>query len=141
MNPELVNKITAAFPAFFIGRSKPDTESRMADGCSCDDGWYELIHNFCSETKQILDQARHVHSRNGEMIAHEPPKFEFVQIKEKLGTLRIYYNVWQPDAPLADKDPRDIEKRLLEITQRISGFKAFAYLLSSKTCELTGSEG
>jgi len=66
---------------------------------------------------------------------------EFVQIKEKLGTLRLYYKLWQPDAPVEDKDPQDVQNRLLEITHEISGYNGFAYLLSSKTCELTGSEG
>jgi hypothetical protein len=57
------------------------------------------------------------------------------------GSLRLYYKLWQPDSHEEDKNFQDIQQRLLEITHEISGFKAFAYLLSSKTCELSGSEG
>ena len=141
MSPALEDKLTADFPSFFVGRSKPHTESRMAEGCACDDGWYGLIHDFCCLSKWTLDHARHVLSRDGKPVVHEAPHLEFVQIKEKLGTLRLYYRLWQHDAAVEDKDPQDVQNRLLEITHRISGYKAFTYLLSSKTCELTGSAG
>ena len=141
MSPELENKLTANFPAFFVGRSRPITESQMAEGCACDDGWYQIIHDFCYLTKWTLDKSRHVLLRNSELVAHEAPRLEFVQIKEKLGTLRLYYKLWQPDAPAEDKDPQDIQKRLLEITHEIFGYNGFAHLLSTKTCELTGRHG
>ena len=163
MNPELENKLVSSYPEFFARRAtgvsigyssgilddaQPHQKTGnqlsdlgMSDVCWCDDGWYQIIHDFCYLSKWTLDNARHVLSRDGKPVVHEAPKLEFVQIKEKLGTLCLYYKLWQPDSPDEDKDAHDIEKRLLEISQRISGFKAFAYLLSSKTCELTGSAG
>jgi len=141
MKQELEDKLVAAYPTFFVGRAKPFTESRMAEGCTCDDGWYEIINDFCYLTKRTIDQARHVKSRDGKLVAHDAPRLEFVQIKEKLGTLRLYYKIWQPDSPDGNKDPQDIQKRLLEITHEIYGFKYFAYLLSTITCEITGKPG
>jgi|GEM_PF-3249479 len=113
----------------------------MSDVCWCDDGLYDIIDNFCHLTKWTLDHARHVQSKNGTLSTHGAPKLEFVQIKEKLGTLCLYYKLWQPDFHDEDKDPQDIENRLLEITNRIGGYRGFAYLLSCKTCELTGASG
>ena len=163
MTPELEARLVSDYPEFFARRKKgvscgytstilddPQHRDRrrkelselaMSDVCWCDDGWYEIINDFCHLTKRTLDNARHVLSREGKLTAHKSPMFEFVQIKEKLGTLRLYYKLWQPDTPLEDIDPRDIDLRLLEIIHEIYGYKAFAYLLSSKTCELSGSAG
>ncbi len=163
MKPELEDKLVADYPEFFARRAtgvsigyssgilddaQPHQKTGnqlsdlgISDVCWCDDGWYEIIHGFCYLSKWTLDNARHVLSQDGKPVVHESPKLEFVQIKEKLGTLCLYYKLWQPDAPVEDKDPQDIEKRLLEITHEISGYNGFAYLLSSKTCELTGSTG
>ena len=163
MNPELENKLVSSYPEFFARRAtgvsigyssgilddaQPHQKTGnqlsdlgMSDVCWCDDGWYGIINDFCYLTKETLDHARHVLSKDGTLAAHEVPKLEFAQIKEKLGTLRLYYKLWQPDAPVEDKDPQDVENRLMEITHEISGYNAFAYLLSSKTCELTGSAG
>ena len=161
MTPHLEDKLAQDYPQFFTRRSpnascgywsgmldKPQhrdtrrtelSELGMSDVCWCDDGWYRIIHDFCYLTKGTLEHARHVLSREGKLTVHQSPKFEFIQIKEKLGTLRLYYKLWQSDAPVKDIDPRDIELRLLEITREIDGYRAFAYLLSSKTCELSGS--
>ena len=163
MNPELEEKLVADYPSFFARSAKGDSraywstmldepqhpdrrhnqfdELGISDVCWCDDGWYEIIHDFCHLTKWTLDAVRHVRTKEGKLTAHEAPKFEFVQIKEKMGTLCIYYKLCQSDAPVANTDPQDIQNRLLEITREIHGFKCFAYRLSSRTCELTGSAG
>ncbi|MEI6323533.1 MAG: hypothetical protein WCP60_10565 [bacterium] len=156
MSPELEAKLVSSYPEFFASRAKGVSvsdgskmpkndgipkELGMSDVCWCDDGWYGIINDFCYLTKETLDHARYVLSKDGTLSALEGPKLEFVQIKEKLGTLRLYYKLWQPDFPDEDKDPQDLENRLMEITHEISGYNAFAYLLSSKTCELSGSAG
>lgn len=46
----------------------------------CGDGWYQILDNLSKEIVEILE-------KNPSL---EPPKF--VQIKEKFGTLRAYYD-------------------------------------------------
>jgi len=141
MRKELEEKLASDYPDFFIGRSKPITESRMAEGCACDDGWYEIINDFCFLTKNALACARYVNATDGELVAHEGPIFEFVQIKEKMGSLRLYYKLWQPEVSEEGKDSSDIQLRLVELEGRIRGYSSYAFLLSKKTCEKTGLPG
>ena len=72
MNAELEGRLVARFPKFFVGKDKPLTESLMGFGCACGDGWYEIIYETC----ELLEQLK--------------ADIEFVQIKEKFGTLRMY---------------------------------------------------
>lgn len=77
MRMELEEKLVKDFPALFKGKDKPVTESLMAFGCECDDGWYPVIRNVCHAIYE------HIQDTNQE--------FEFTQVKEKYGGLRIYY--------------------------------------------------
>lgn len=138
MNPELEDKLAADFPDFFATRTRNDPETRMQEGCACGDRWYEIINDFCILTKRALENARYVESLDGEPVSHESPRFEFFQIKQKLGTLRLYYSLWQPEAPDEGKSKADIDLRLIELRSAIMGFSRYADLLSRKTCERTG---
>jgi len=139
MNPELEAKLASDFPDFFEAKTRNDPETRMQDGCACGDGWYEIINDFCILTKIALENARYVESPDSEPVPHESPMFEFFQIKQKMGTLRLYYRLWQPEAPDEGKSKADIEMRLVELRSAIMGFSSYADLLSRKTCEATGN--
>lgn len=77
MKPELENKLCEEFPTFFL-RGKPLTESLMAFGFECGDGWYDLLHSLCVDIKKILTQ-------HPELVG-----FKVIQVKEKFGGLRFY---------------------------------------------------
>jgi hypothetical protein len=62
------------FPEYFAGTEKSLQQSLMKFGCCCEDGWFDIIYRCCLELKK---NNLHV---------------EFVQIKQKFGTLRLYYN-------------------------------------------------
>lgn len=70
MSPELEKKLIEEFPNLFKGRHMPITENLMCFGCECEDGWYQLIHDFCEKAKNT--------------------DVYFTQIKEKFGRLVIY---------------------------------------------------
>lgn len=72
MTEELERKLYEEFPELFAGRHLPLTQNLMSFGCECDDGWFQIIHDFCEKAK-------------GSGIL-------FVQIKEKFGGLRLYYD-------------------------------------------------
>lgn len=103
MSPELEKKLADDFPVLFRGRSKPLTESLMRFGCEHDDGWFNIIYCLC--------EAINYHLKNSEL------DFEFTQIKEKFGTLRVYCSATD---------------------DYIEGVIRMAENISSYTCEVTG---
>lgn len=74
MKLELENKLYERFPKFFGQKDLPMTQTCMCWGIDTDDGWFNLIWETC-EKLEVID-----------------PELEFVQIKEKLGGLRLYVN-------------------------------------------------
>jgi hypothetical protein len=106
MKPELELSIVQEFPNLFKGRSKSLKESLMAFGCEHDDGWFNIIRAMCQEIDDHLKQTKE--------------EYEFTQIKEKFGTLRVY-----------DTGHND----------HIEGIIRMAEAMSAVTCEITGSPG
>lgn len=107
MTPELEARLVEKFPALFAGRTYPLTESLMAFGCECGDGWYGIIESACESIATHCEP-------NG---IHD---FAFMQIKQKFGTLRMYY---------------------IGGDEFISGVIAAVEEKSCKTCEQCGNPG
>lgn len=106
MRMELEAKLVKDFPDLFKGKDKPVTESLMSFGCECDDGWYGIIRGLC--------HAIHQHRKHNEI------EFEFTQVKEKFGGLRVYY--FGGDA-------------------FVDGVIRMAEEMAYKTCEVCGNPG
>jgi hypothetical protein len=77
MSPELENKLYEDFPLLFANRE--NSQSPMVFGCECGDGWYGIILSACRRIS--------FHEANAGRS-----DFRFSQVKEKWGTLRIYYS-------------------------------------------------
>lgn len=107
MNVELETRLSELYPSLFRGQDLPVTENLMSFGCECSDGWFNIINAACSA-----------------IAAHEEhagrTEFLFTQIKEKYGTLRMYYNGGD---------------------EYVTGVIAMAEALSRDTCELCGAPG
>lgn len=73
MKAELQQRLFAKFPAVFRQRDWPVTQSNMAFGIECGDGWF-----------RILDEMLEAIRKSGQRV-------QATQIKEKFGTLRFYY--------------------------------------------------
>jgi len=90
MQNDLQNELYEKYPKLFENRHKPVTESCMAFGVECGDGWYVILSNLCQEIaqheKNISDQQKHFPEETGD---YWPVRFD--QIKEKFGGLRVYY--------------------------------------------------
>lgn len=78
MKQELQNKLYEEFPAFFAEKDLPITNSLMAYGIECGDGWYELIRSLCKEIQEYSE-------RTGKQVVA-------TQVKEKFAGLRVYTN-------------------------------------------------
>lgn len=112
MSPELEDKLIRKYPELFIDKDKPVTQSLMAFGCECDDGWFELLNTLCFGISQ--------HIRNGHYTHAPDAAYRFVQIKEKFGGLRVYD--WAHD-------------------DYIDGMIWMAESMSYCTCEICGNSG
>lgn len=82
MSPSLEEQLVKKYPELFQDKDKPPTESLMCFGCECDNGWYNIIESACG----II--AHHIRNNPA---AEELASFRWLQIKEKFGTLRLYY--------------------------------------------------
>jgi len=78
MNKKNTKKLFDEFDFFKPNRSI--TEGLMAFGFECGDGWYKLIYKLCKDIQKELD-------KNPKLKHH----FEVLQVKEKFGGLRFYY--------------------------------------------------
>ena len=107
MTEEKQKKIIADYPEFFKGIGKSPQESCLAFGLECDDGWYDLIDTCCSLIKH--------HYKNKKDI-----DFEFLQVKEKFGTLRLYFQGGD---------------------SFIAGVVDMTEAMSANICEITGNPG
>jgi hypothetical protein len=105
VSPELEQKLYEDFPTLFANRESKG--SCMAFGVECGDGWHGIIRSACSE---IAAREKHTGS----------PSFQFTQVKEKWGALRLYYHGGD---------------------DYCEGVIAMAEAVSAVTCEQCGSAG
>lgn len=130
MSPEKEKKIFNDFPKIFPGGRNVDMRCNlMCFGIEPDDGWYDIIYDMCEHIQKRVDNYI-MGNKDGMWKIHQ---VEAVQVKEKLGTLRFYFNggclVNQAD-PTMTKDNGVIE-----------GIVSHASFLSSRYCECCGSRG
>jgi len=74
MTPEKTKQLFEEFPTLYRGKDKPISESLMAFGFECGDGWFNLIRDLSAKI----------------MSAEGGDKVEVMQVKEKFGGLRYY---------------------------------------------------
>jgi len=108
MSPALEKRLVEEFPLLFRDYGKSPQETCMAWGCEHSDGWFNIIHALCRAISSHISRSK------------EPIDFEFTQIKEKFGTLRVY------------TDGGD---------DYINGVIRMAEEMSALTCEVTGESG
>jgi hypothetical protein len=77
MNDKLDQLLCQRYPAIFANRHKSTSESCMAWGFSCGDGWFNIINTLCSLLQAETDK------RGAHQVVAQ-------QVKEKFGELRFY---------------------------------------------------
>lgn len=109
MNIELEKKLIEKYPELFRDMYGDPQKTCLAFGIECGDGWYDLIDNICHIIKQEIDNReraiRYAKTWNKDTLnpdseyfcredkeVPDPIEVTITQIKEKLGTLRFYYN-------------------------------------------------
>lgn len=88
MTEEFENKLFNRFN--FYKRNGSIIESLMAFGFECFDGWFDIIWDMSEKIEKELE-GEDKQTRIKQRLKDEPP-FQIVQVKEKMGTLRVYAN-------------------------------------------------
>jgi hypothetical protein len=102
MNQELTTQLTEKYPKLFS----------KTQGIYCGDGWYNLIDIMCNLIQGYAN--RNNTDPTSQMV--------FVQIKEKFGTLNVYY-------------------QSAGNHEYVKGVTAFAERMSAEVCEVSGEKG
>ncbi len=110
MKQELQQKIISRWPKWFDVHGDL-RQTLMPWGFCHDDGWFDLLWRLCQALEPLV----------GEWEKETGRKFEVVQVKEKLGGLRVYV-------------VRDVS---LAIRERIEAAGEESY----RTCEICGEAG
>lgn len=130
MRKELDDALCAKYPKIFRDRNAPMTETCMCWGFP-GDGWYDIIDNLCGAIQDRCDNVKIWNVQDDPDSDHDPdnktipdlinvPQVVAVQVKEKFGTLRFYF------------DGGDDE---------VHGMVSMAEYMSKHTCEECGKPG
>lgn len=90
MKQELDEELCAKYPKIFANRHGDMKETLMCWGFECGDGWYKILDSLCRQIQSHIDWKNEQRDRfqrgNGctQVVA--------VQVKEKFGGLRFYYD-------------------------------------------------
>lgn len=146
MTKELELQLVKKYPDLFVDYGGDMRQTCMAWGIEASDGWYRIIDNLCemlqSKTQKPWIVLKKEFQTNKKVCAEvlTSPTIKFAQVKSKFATLRAYLNT--EFSPYEDKfDEQDYNKKEEYWRGQISGIVAFAELLSSQTCEVTGKPG
>lgn len=116
MNEALQGRLFNRFPGLF--KNFINLPEGVTNSIYCRDGWFNII----------FDMAFHMHG----LAECNGLHFEFTQIKEKLGTLRIYYKVCYKEPRKATREEE------FAIGYIVAGIISHAEFLASDTCEICG---
>ena len=141
MNEEFDKKLCEKYPLIFRDRHAPMNQTCMCWGICAGDGWYNIIDNLCACIQGHIDHSYERIKWNTEWNARvNDPDLEWtafaareerpipepveqvvaIQVKEKFGGLRFYYNGGD---------------------DYIRGVVSMAETMSYTTCEVCGSPG
>lgn len=150
MSPELEQKLVEKYPDLFRDVNRSPRESLMCFGCEHGDGWYDIIDNLCGYVTYLQNNVSYYLGLKGSVDkgfdgCFRCPKVIFTQIKEKYGTLRVYWNFEEienyDEIKSNLKDPNELDECIKRYSNTIDSVINFCEYLSSKTCEMTGKPG
>lgn len=116
MRADLDKALCEKYPKIFVNRNEDCTKTAMCWGFP-GDGWYEILDTLCGTIQDYCDNVKHY--KDGELVP-VCPQVVAVQVKEKFGTLRFYF------------DGGD---------EMVHGMVAMAEYMSKHTCEKCGKPG
>jgi hypothetical protein len=102
MKDELDQQLCEKYPKIFADRHAPMTETAMCWGFECGDGWFKILDSLCANIQSHIDWSHKNHAWDVRWNEENPedvrpvreivPQVVAVQVKEKFGGLRFYYD-------------------------------------------------
>ena len=102
MKEELDKQLCEKYPKIFRDRYAPMTETCMCWGIECGSGWYQVIDSLCGQIQSHIDWSHksnaidlewnEKHPENQREVRPIVEQVIAVQVKEKFGGLRFYYD-------------------------------------------------
>jgi hypothetical protein len=83
MNERLDQRLGEKYPKIFANRYADMKITAMCWGFEHGDGWYDIIDSLCANIQNHIDWQHKQGNEIAQVVA--------VQVKEKFGTLRFYY--------------------------------------------------
>lgn len=141
--PEWQLKIFKKYPSLFENVGKSPMESCMSFGLECGEGWAIILDNLFNclshlprryvKLKEPDDNKTH-----GE---YGPVKVVLDQVKEKWGTLRVYYHI-EDHEPNPERFDETSRKEYIDWkSDYIDGAIGLAEVFSENTSEISGLPG
>lgn len=119
MRKELDEALCAKYPKIFKDRHGDMKETLMCWGFECGDGWYQILDSLCGQIQHYIDW-KNRSAEAGYKDWAPITQVVAVQVKEKFGGLRFYYEGGD---------------------DHISGMVRMAESWASVTCEECGAPG
>jgi len=91
MKQELDEALCAKYPKIFVNRHGDMKETLMCWGFECGDGWYQILDSLCGQIQHHIDW-QNKNFEKGFTQYKQVPQVVAVQVKEKFGGLRFYYD-------------------------------------------------
>jgi hypothetical protein len=124
MKQELDEQLCTRYPKIFVDRHADMRTTAMCWGFECGDGWYNILDQLCGNIQSHIDWSIKNNAwdveKDSKNIRSIVPQVVAVQVKEKFGGLRFYY------------DGGD---------DYIRGLSVMAESMSMVTCETCGAPG
>jgi hypothetical protein len=102
MRKELDEALCAKYPKIFKDRHGDMKETLMCWGFECGDGWYQILNSLCGQIQHHIDWSyknqewdlkwNEEHPEEQRSVREPVPQVVAVQVKEKFGGLRFYYD-------------------------------------------------
>ena len=152
MSPELQNKLIEKYPTLFKDRNKPPTQSLMCFGCEFQDGWYKIFDDLCQYLTHLSEHEKLVELKpefktkeNYGYMYIKSPDISFTQVKEKYGTMRVYWigngiDNWEEIESKIDTSV-NIDTLFNTHYDRVQNAIDYVEFLSGKVCEECGEPG
>jgi hypothetical protein len=160
MKTELEKILVEKYPTLFKNYHGDPKVTCMSFGIETNDGWYSLLDHLFGYLTNLMETKLVVNYTNEYRDKHKdkkdfytnyhsykflPPQIILDQVKEKFGTLRVYYHTYLVNEVPADVwgvlNLEDYYKKLDRYNDKIDFAISYAEYQSSVTCEVTGKEG
>ena len=159
MKEELELQIVNKCPELFKDYKGDPLTTCLAFGIECNDGWFKILDHLFGYLTDLMKRKLSVKYSTEYQNAHKnekdfyknhyeyrflPPQIVLDQVKEKFGTLRVYYHTVSEDIPddvWANLDHADFQKKLERYEDNIRNAIDYAEYQTTVTWEVTGKDG